>query len=675
MKQPNSSPKPPVGLIKDDPWLEPYAQDIEDRLQRYEDALQQIRGVAGSLEAYVDAYQYFGINYDAKARGWWYREWAPNASRLSLMGDFNNWDREAHVMEKSADGIWEIFLPEATYASSFTHESKVKVHVQGKNGNHDRIPAWIKRAVQDPVSHDFTGQIWEPKEAFTWTDTAYSPANMNAPLIYEAHTGMAQEKEEVGTYREFADEVLPRIHKQGYNCLQLMAVQEHPYYGSFGYHVSSFFAPSSRFGTPEDLKYLINKAHGFGIAVIMDIVHSHAVKNFAEGLNLLDGSDDHYFHPGGRGEHSGWDSKLFNYGKPEVQQFLLSNVAYWIKEFHFDGYRFDGVTSMLYFHHGEHVSFDHYDKYFKEGVEWDAITYLQLANTVAHQAKPGVLTIAEDMSGMPGMCRTIEEGGIGFDYRLGMGIPDYWIKILKHKRDEEWDIHEMWGVMTNRRFNEKTIAYAESHDQALVGDKTIAFWLMDQEMYWNMSTAQEHPVIDRGIALHKLIRLFTIALGGEGYLNFIGNEFGHPEWVDFPREGNGWSHKYARRQWSLVDNELLRYQHLNAFDQAMVTTIKNTGVLNALPAKQLNMDTGNQVVVCERNNLIFIFNFHPQQSIENYRFTVPQEGKYEIILNSDNPAFGGHGRIDETMTYETFGKGQLSLYLTNRTALVLKRLS
>ena len=390
-----------------------------------------------------------------------------------------------------------------------------------------------------------------------------------------------------------------------------------------------------------------------GLAVIMDIVHSHAVKNFSEGLNQFDGSDGQYFHLGGRGEHSSWDSKLFNYGKWEVQQFLLSNVAYWIKEFHFDGYRFDGVTSMLYFHHGHFVDFDHYDKYFKEGVEWDAITYLQLANHLIHELKPNALSIAEDMSGMPGGCRKIEEGGLGFDYRLGMGIPDYWIKLLKHKRDEDWSIHEMWHTLTNRRWKEKTIAYAESHDQALVGDKTVAFWLMDKEMYWHMQVADQHPVIDRGIALHKMIRLFTATLRGEAYLTFIGNEFGHPEWIDFPREGNNWSYKYARRQWSLVDREDLKYKFLLNFEKAMIQVLKDYHVLNALPAQQLNMDTNNQVIIFERSNLIFIFNFSPSSSVAEYGFYVPEAGNYRIILNSDSPDFGGHDRIDASVEHLT----------------------
>jgi 1,4-alpha-glucan branching enzyme len=488
---------------------------------------------------------------------------------------------------------------------------------------------------------------------------------------------MSLEKEGVGSFREFADQVLPRIAKLGYNCLQMMAIQEHPYYGSFGYHVSNYFAPSSRFGSPEDLKYLVDQAHGMGIAVIMDAVYSHAVKNIAEGLNQFDGTDHQYFHEGGRGYHTGWDSKLFDYGKTEVLQFLLSSLKHWVEEYHFDGFRFDGVTSMLYDHHGEGVAFDSYDKYFKEGVDWDAICFLQLANTLIHELKPGAISIAEDMSGMPGTCRAVEDGGLAFDYRLGMGIPDFWIKLLKHTPDEQWNVHELWDVLTNRRYSEKTIAYAESHDQALVGDKTLAFWLMDKEMYWHMTKGDQNPVIERGMALHKMLRIFTASLGGEGYLNFIGNEFGHPEWIDFPREGNDWSYKHARRQWSLADNEALKYASLKDFDAVMIEMIKDHKVLSAAPAQQLNMDDSNQVIIFERSNLIFVFNFSVDKSIPNYCFNAPRKGTYELILNSDESRFEGHDRIDSSTQYKTSKvaeNNQLSIYTTSRTAMVFKRI-
>ena len=658
-------------IIQEDPWLEPYVRDVHDRFERFKKALKEIEDVEGSLLNFARGHDYYGIHFNTALNGWTYREWAPNADEVYLTGDFNNWNRNSHKLEINNKGDWEIFLPYTDYKETFLHQSKVKVVIHSTRGVHDKIPAWIRRVIQDPESHDFAGQLWFPEKPFEWSTNFILNGNVQQPIIYECHVGMAQEAEKVGSYREFADVILPRIKRGGYNAIQLMAVMEHPYYGSFGYHVSNFFCPSSRFGTPEDLKYLVDKAHSIGIAVIMDIVHSHAVKNIAEGLNEFDGNESQYFHAGSRGYHEGWDSKLFDYGKWEVKKFLLSNVRYWLEEFHFDGYRFDGVTSMLYLHHGT-IAFDNYDKYFKAGVDWEAVTYLQLANEVIHQFKKNALSIAEDVSGMPGLCRKPAEGGLGFDFRLGMGIPDYWIRILKERSDEDWDIHEMWGVLSNRRYKEKTIAYAESHDQALVGDKTIAFWLMDKDMYFHMRADDPNLVIDRGIALHKLLRLITIALGGEGYLNFMGNEFGHPEWVDFPREGNAWSHQHARRQWSLADNMELKYRYLGNWDAAMISIIKQHDILSAPDTQQLQMDTHNKVIAFGRNKLVFIFNFSTANSIFGYRFDAPQKGRYRIILNSDRSEFGGFGRIDDSLDYYTDDHQQLSVYLTNRTALVLE---
>ncbi|HEY8400751.1 MAG TPA: alpha amylase C-terminal domain-containing protein [Cytophagaceae bacterium] len=660
-------------LIQDDPWLEPYEQDILDRLERFKKALKEIEDVDGTLVNFANAHKYYGINYDPQKKGWWYREWAPAAHSLALIGDFNNWDREANKLQRNQNGDWEIFLPESEYKDRFVHGSRIKVHVIANNGAIDRIPPYITKVIQDPETYDFSGQLWF-EDNYKWKDKDFKINPKEELFIYEVHIGMAQEKEGVGTYKEFTEKILPRIKDLGYNAIQMMAIMEHPYYGSFGYHVSNFFAPSSRFGNPEDLKELIDTAHSMGILVIMDIVHSHAVKNVAEGLNEFDGTDNQYFHSGGRGYHEGWDSKLFDYGKWEVKKFLLSNVRYWMEEFHFDGFRFDGVTSMLYFHHGN-ISFDHYDKYFKFDVDWDTIIYLQLANRLIHELKPNAISIAEDVSGMPGLCRKIEEGGLEFDLRLGMGIPDYWIKLLKERADEDWDIYEIWNVLNNRRYKEKTIAYAESHDQALVGDKTLAFWLMDKEMYYHMMKNDPHVVIDRGIALHKMLRLITMALGSDGgYLNFMGNEFGHPEWVDFPRQGNNWSYKYARRQWSLVDSKQLKYEYLNNFDRAMIKVLKENHILSSDFARQINMDQQNKVIIFERGDLIFLFNFSVSNSIFGYKFFAHAPGTYKIILNSDDAEFGGHNRVDTRMEYPTEADQSLSVYLTNRTAMVMKRI-
>jgi 1,4-alpha-glucan branching enzyme len=664
-------------LIKNDPWLKPSAKDIEERYSRYINRLSEIENNFGSLLEFANGYKYFGINFDKDKNGWWYREWAPQAKGLYLTGDFNNWEKFSHPLTKDDFGIWEIFLDYNQYKDKFVHKSKIKVLVESdRRGLEYRIPAYITRVVQDEDTKNFSGQLWFPEQEFDWGKDNFNAGKVGDLFIYESHVGMAQEKEGVGTYHEFADNIIPRAVKGGYNAIQLMAVQEHPYYGSFGYHVSNFFAPSSRFGTPEELKYLIKTAHEAGIAVILDVVHSHTVKNTIEGINEFDGSDAQYFHPGSRGDHPEWDSKIFDYGKTEVLRFLLSNLKYWMKEFHFDGFRFDGVGSMMYFHHGLEA-IDSQEKFFRQGVEMDAITYLQLGNKLIHEIESKAVTIAEDVTGMPGITVKPEDGGIGFDYRLGMFLPDFWIKQLKEKRDEEWNIHEMWHVMNDRLPYVKTVAYVESHDQALVGDKTIAFRLMDKEMYWHMGKYDDNMIIDRGIQLHKMIRLFTIALGGNAWMNFMGNEFGHPEWIDFPREGNNWSYKYCRRQWSLAENHDLKYHFLGDFDREMISVIKKHKILSSFFGNQLQMDDKNKTITFERNNLIFVFNWHPFNSIPDYHFPVPKPGEYKVILNSDDLRFGGHGRIDDSLTYIARSNQDthyLSIYNTNRTALIFKRI-
>ncbi|MDY0102611.1 MAG: alpha amylase C-terminal domain-containing protein [Lentimicrobium sp.] len=665
------------GIVKTDPWLTSVIQDVNDRVQRFNQRLEQIETEHSTLSAFADEYKFLGIHFSNRHKGWYYREWAPSAKQLFLSGDFNDWNPHSHPLTRVDNDIWEIFIDQKTYKHKFVHGSKIKVWVEGNHGFLPRIPAYITRVVQDEDTKNYSGQLWF--NHFDWNDDNFRLKKDGKLFIYECHVGMAQEKEGLGTYLEFADKILPWVKEAGYNAIQLMAIQEHPYYGSFGYHVANFFAPSSRFGTPEDLKYLIKTAHEMGIAVIMDIVHSHTVKNINEGLNMFDGSDHQYFHPGPRGIHPQWDSMLFDYGRTEVLRFLLSNVKYWMEEFHFDGFRFDGVGSMMYFHHGNEP-IDTPEKYFSQGVEWDAITYLQLANKLAHQLLPGAITIAEDVTGMPGLTAPISQGGMAFDYRLGMGIPDFWIKLLKEYKDEDWSINEIWSVLTNRLPGVKTIAYAESHDQALVGDKTLAFWLMDKEMYYHMHVSDTNIVVDRGIALHKMIRLITIGLGGVAYLNFMGNEFGHPEWIDFPRIGNNWSYQYARRQWSLAWNPELKYKYLALFDKQMIELIKENNVFDDEYANQLQMDEPNKIIVFERGNLLFLFNFHPVNSIADYAFPISIPGDYRIILNTDAAQLGGHGRIDESIVYSSMydkesEKNLLRIYTTNRTAIVAKKFS
>jgi len=666
-------------IVERDEWLRPVEGELIYRNKLYANKLRDIEQTAGSIVDYANGYRYFGWQRDEILSGWWFREWLPAAHEVYLMGDFNDWRRGEVELHRGDGGVWSTFLPDAMYSSKLVHGSLYKMVVHGDNGWHDRIPAYARRAVQNERTKDYAAQFWAP-EPFDWQGDSFDVSSLGSLLIYEAHVGMAQERAGVGSYREFTRRVLPRIRRAGYNTVQLMAVAEHPYYGSFGYHVSNFYAPSSRFGTPEELKELIRTAHAMGLAVVMDVVHAHYVKNLNEGLNALDGSADQYSPAGDAGYQKYWDSKTFDYAKPEVQHFLLSNLKYWLDEFHFDGFRFDGVTSMIYSHHG-YTEFDSREKFFDNTVNRPALTYLTLANRLVHDFRPAAVTIAEDVSGMPGMCQKIEDGGVGFDYRLGMAIPDFWIKLLKEVPDEQWDMWQIWEIMTNRLPDVGTVAYAESHDQAMVGDQTIAFRLMDKDMYTDMDRASQNLRIDRGIALHKMIRLMTISTGGQAYLNFMGNEFGHPEWIDFPREGNGWSYSYARRQWSLARNPFLRYSQLGDFDRAMLKLVKRYGVLADGYAYNLLMDQKNQTMAFSHGDLLFVFNWSPTASIPDYEVPVRDPGRYRIVLSTDEMRFGGFGREDLKSSHFSRPEQQadgsvrhtVSIYNTSRTARVFRQ--
>lgn len=669
-------------LLDRDPWLKPFEKEIRRRYAVFQDYIDRVNEVEGGLDQFTKGYTYYGMQFN-KDNSVTCREWAPGAVQVYLMGEFNNWNKESHPYQKLPYGKWELNIPaNADGSCPIKHLSETKLVIRTQSGELvDRLSPWAPYVVQPPKEQGFVFKqiTWNPPNRYQFKHPKVKrPESLR---IYECHVGIGTQEPKVGTYKEFAKNVIPRITKQGYNAIQLMAIMEHAYYASFGYQVTSFYAASSRYGTPEELKELIDVAHASGLYVLLDVVHSHASKNVLDGLNQFDGTNSGFFHDGARGEHQLWDSRLFNYSEYEVLRFLLSNLRWFTEEYRFDGFRFDGVTSMMYHSRGIGEGFSgNYAEYFGLNVDTEAVNYLMLANYMLHHIYPEVITIAEDVSGMPGSCRPVAEGGVGFDYRLGMAIPDKWIKLLKETPDDEWNMGNIVHTLSNRRWQEKTVAYAESHDQALVGDKTIAFWLMDKEMYTHMSTLSDpSAIIDRGIALHKMIRLITHALGGEAYLNFMGNEFGHPEWLDFPRAGNNDSYHYARRQWNLVDDELLKYKFLNNFDRAMNHLEEKYGWLRKDPGYVSCKHEDDKVITFERAELLFIFNFHPTKSFTDYRVGVELPGTYKYLLNSDSSEFGGFNRIDTSVSHYTFDEGwngrrhSLQVYIPCRTCIILGR--
>jgi len=660
-------------LFDSDPFLRPYEQILQRRLDRTHQTERRLTQEKMTLADFASGHEYYGLHF--RGGEWIFREWAPNASAIYLIGDMTDWTekKEFALQRIDPEGVWELRIPSDT----MDHGDLFRLSMHWPGGKGDRIPVYARRVVQDTETLIFNAQVWFPPSPYRWQHPNFR-RSPEALLVYEAHVGMAQEEERIGTYQEFTEKIIPRIVAAGYNTLQLMAIQQHPYYGSFGYHVSNFFAASSRFGTPEDLKALIDTAHAAGLTVIIDMVHSHAVRNEAEGLSRFDGTLYQFFHEGSRGYHVAWDSRCFDYSKYQVLHFLLSNCRFWLDEYKVDGFRFDGITSMLYNHHGLGKAFTSYDDYFDSSVDEDALTYLALANRLIHNLRPDAITIAEDISGMPGLAAPISKGGIGFDYRFAMGVPDYWIRLVKDTPDEHWPLGDLWYELSNRRKDEKTISYAESHDQALVGDQTLIFRMIGSEMFEHMHRDDPNIRVDRGVTLHKIIRMITLATAGNGYLNFMGNEFGHPEWIDFPREGNGWSYRYARRQWHLVDDSDLKYQFLARFDRDMIALAKRFGVLESEEPALLYEHTDDKVIAFMRAGLLFVFNFHPNQSHADYRFQAPS-GKYQMILDSDARLYGGHGRLQPDQYHFTLpdnaGGTQahfLSLYLPTRTTIVLQ---
>jgi len=659
-------------LIKDDKWLEPYSGAIINRINTAKAKEKEVAGDSNLYE-FASGHLFFGLH--KTPGGWVVREWAPNATHIFLVGTFNNWEeKKEYAFKLLENGVWELQLN----IDALRHGDLYALSLHWAVDFGKRVPAWANYVVQDEQTKIFNAMVWNPEEPYKWKNNSFSGTN-EPPLIYEAHIGMAGEEERVHTYNEFREHMLPRIKANGYNTIQLMAIPEHPYYGSFGYHVSSFFAPSSRFGTPEELKQLVDEAHGMGMAVIMDIVHSHAVKNEIEGLGKYDGTRYQFFHEGARGEHPAWDSYCFNYGKNEVIHFLLSNLKCWLEEFQFDGFRFDGVTSMLYFDHGLGKAFSGYDDYYGPNLDFEATTYLTLANKLIKKIKPHSISIAEDMSGLPGLAVPQSHGGIGFDYRMAMGVPDFWIKIIKEKSDDEWEVGDIFYNLTSKRMDEKVVSYAESHDQALVGDKTIIFRLIDKEMYYSMRKDQPNLIVDRGIALHKMIRLITATTAGGAYLNFMGNEFGHPEWIDFPREGNGWSFKHCRRLWSISEDPELKYHWLYDFDKEMIHFMGQHKLLSIPPVDFVMENKPDKVLAYHRGLFLFVFNFNPTQSFTDYGIPLGP-GKYKVELNTDSGRFGGNNLVDEDISYYTIPSGgstsqhYLRLYLPARTALVFKKI-
>eukprot|EP00741_Cyanophora_paradoxa_P005646 tig00000923_g5473.t1 len=713
-----ASPQPsPVDLlIGEDPSLAPYRADLQHRSDAYFRLLDRVSKEPGGLEAFSRSYEEFGLVRVTRGgrSGIQYREWAPGARGVFLFGEFNNWNRTAVPCQRDPYGHWTAWLPDHPDGRpQIPHGTKVKVSILTEMGYHvERIPAWIRYAVQQHGAVGYDGVAWWEAPAFFHPRPA-PPASLR---IYEAHVGIATEE-----------------HRLGYTAVQLMGIQEHAYYGSAGYHVTNFFAVSSRFGeaagappsprlrgrlepAPPAPRPRAEAAPAPVLAqVLVDIVQAHASSNVRppapppappprlespalpakvnDGINLFDGTDSWLFHYGAAGRHPLWDSRMFDFGNYETVRFLLSNLRFFLDVYNVDGFRFDGVTAMLYKHRGAHVSFSGaYGEYFGPQTDLDACAYLALANHVVHAALPGAVTIAEDVSGMPGLARPVAAAGLGFDYRLAMGLPDLWFRNMR-VRDEDWYMDGILAHLFGRRRLEKTVAYAESHDQAppprpappppgpspgahrhrprSLPPAARRRW----EIYTHMSCSSPRTVtVDRALALHKMIRLITFGFGGEAYLTFMGNEFGHPDYA------------YARRQWHLIREHGLRFGYLLALEEDMIRLDDAFRFLPAPHRASTMHHEEHKVIACVQYNPRL---FWPSTSTlrgrgwgrtrgqEGYQLGVPWRGVYHVVLDTDAPEMGGLGRRPRGAAYaasEAPAHGlpcSIRLDLPSRTAIVL----
>ncbi|CED82984.1 1,4-alpha-glucan branching enzyme/starch branching enzyme II [Phaffia rhodozyma] len=600
-------------LIDQDPDLENWDWYLNARFKHFQQSLEKLKTIyPGGLDEFSSGYLKMGlVLHDDNSIT--YTEWAEGIIEASLIGDFNAFNPSAHLLKHEIDehtgsSYWTIHLPVMENGQpQIPLGSEVKIRITLPSGESlDRFPAWVLRATQsqNPPEVLFRARI----ERLPPIYNGARPLAPRTPKIYEAHIGAATSKPHaIGTFEEFEKNVLWRVKAGGYNTLQLMGIMEHPYYASYGYQVSSFFAVSSRFGSIASLTSLIDAAHKQGIRVILDVVHGHSCTNDMESLNMFNGTRGMYFSEDSKGDHPIWGTA--------VNQSWTGN----------------------------------YGQYFSSDTDHAGVEYFMLANHIIKTLFPFVTTIAEDTAGFPTLALSTDIGGLGFDYRLTLGPAYHLFHLLKTEPDDaNWSVRDIVASLGNRRLQlgEKTIAFVESHDQCIEGGKTMSQWLFDDEIYTQMSVFQTPtPKVERAMALHKMLRLMVFAFAGEGYMNFMGNEFGHPEWLVFPSVQNGFHTTHCRRQWDLADfSRDLRYRDLARFDREMLEAEERGQWGSAELGHVWTQDEDSRLVVFTRANHLFIFNWNTKLPAKDDNLPIPEpwalEGQYRIELSTTSGVAG-----------------------------------
>ncbi|MCL7041319.1 hypothetical protein MKW94_030953 [Papaver nudicaule] len=560
------------------------------------------------------------------------------------------------------------------YNPCIPHGSRYRVYFNTPSGPVERVPAWATYVLPEVEGKQSVAVHWEPppEDAYRWKKER--PKVPKSLRIYECHVGISGSEPKVSSFSEFTEKVLPHVKESGYNAIQLIGVIEHKDYFTVGYRVTNLFAVSSRFGTPDDFKRLVDEAHGLGMLVFLDIVHSYSAADEMVGLSLFDGSNDCYFHTGKRGHHKYWGTRMFKYGDLDVLHYLLSNLKWWVEEYQIDGFHFHSLSSMIYTHNGFAVFTGDMEEYYNQYVDKDALIYLILANEMLHELNPNIITIAEDATHYPGLCEQTSEGGLGFDFYANVSVSEMWLSLLESVPDHEWNMNKVVKTLLgNGKNTNKMLTYAENHNQSISGGRSFGEILFGEI---KEPFAGSENMLLRGSSLYKMIKLITFTISGRAYLNFMGNEFGHPMRVEFPMPGNDFSFSLANRQWDLVEDKGV-HQDIFSFDKDMMKLDERI-FSKSLPKIHHVNDT-TMVISYIRGPFLFVFNFHPENSYERYSVGADEAGEYQLILDTDAVKYGGQGHLKDdvylqrTMSNRIDGlRNCLEIMLPRRTAQVYK---
>lgn len=561
------------------------------------------------------------------------------------------------------------------YMPAISHGSRYRVYFNTPNGALERVPAWATYVLPDSDGNQYYAVHWEPppEDVYKWKNKR--PKVPKSFRIYECHVGISGIEQKISSFNEFISKVLPHIKNAGYNAIQLIGVIEHRDYSSVGYKVTNLFAVSSRFGTPNDFKHLVDEAHGLGLLVFLDIVHSYSAADELVGLSLFDGSNDCYFHTGKRGHHKYWGTRMFKYGDVDVLHFLLSNLKWWVVEYQIDGFQFHSLSSMMYTHNGFATFTGEMEEYCNQYVDKDALIYLILANEMLHELHPDIITIAEDATFYPGLCEPTSQGGLGFDYWVNLSVSEMWLWLLENAPYQEWNMNKIVSVLVNnQQSHEKMLLYTENHNQSISGGRSFAEIILRK---FKEQPFGSEDVTFRVSSLHNMVKLITFSISGSAYLNFMGNEFGHPNRVEFPMPSNNYSFNFANRRWDLLLEGV--HNNLFKFDMDMMRMDEHEQILSRGLPKVHHVNDFNMVISYIRGPLLFICNFHPEISHKMYIIGVEEAGEYKVILNTDEISYGGHGELkDDQYLQRTSNKRadgyriSLEVTLPRRSAQVYK---